>query len=269
MNKKILSALIAACALFASIGSANAADDVSPIPKIADEWRFSVSPYAWLPQVNTTVSAGGPGSKNADISMNSLVNNLKSGVMIAGEAHYGKWGVMADFASATLQKSGGFNFKGDPQYRAGDKSTLQATLFNFVGTYNVLSNQDAYLDALLGVRWVSLTTSFDVALQADPSIRLSASSATPATYGVVGFNSRYRIMGSNWYVPLYADIGTGGGTNHNTWQASTGVGVALTKMVDLSLTYRAIGFDIKSGNNDSSLLKGLFHGPQVMATFNF
>lgn len=269
MNKKILLALIAAPTLFASMSSAYSADDVSPIPTVSDTWRFSVSPYAWLPQVNTTISNGGAGSKNADISMNNLVNNLKSGAMIAGEVHYGKWGVMADFASATLQKSGGFNFKGDPQYRAGDKSTLQATLFNFLGAYNVISGQDAYVDLLAGVRWVSLTTSFDVALLADPSIRLNASSATPATYGVVGFNSRYRIMGSNWYVPLYADIGTGGGPNHQTWQAMTGVGVALTKMVDVSLTYRAIGFDIKSGNNDSTLLKGLFHGPQVMATFNF
>ena len=268
MTKKILSSLLITCA-FALTSTAQAQETFSPIPQVTDGWRFSVSPYGWIPQVNTTVSAGGTGSKNADISMNNLLSNLKSGAMIAGEAHYGKWGVLADFATATLQKSGSFNFKGDPAFRAGDKSTLQASLFNFMGTYTVFNNQDAYVDALLGVRWVSLTTSFDVALQSDPSIRENVSSATPATYGVVGLNSRYRILGSNWYVPLYADIGTAGGPNHQTWQASTGVGVALSKMVDLSLTYRAIGFEIKSGNNDSTLLKGLFHGPQVMATFNF
>lgn len=270
MNKKILLAFFSASAILSSMGTVHADEAFSPIPQISNEWRFSVSPYGWLPQVNTTVSNGGAGSKNADISMNNVLSNLKSGVMIAGEVHYGKWGVITDFASATLQKSGGFNFKGDNTiYRAGDKSTLQATLFNLAGTYTVLSNQDAYVDALVGVRWIGLTTSFDVALVADPSVRSSASSSTPATYGVVGVNSRYRIMGSNWYVPLYADVGTGGGPNHQTWQASTGVGVALSKMVDVSLTYRAIGFDIKSGNNDSTLLKGLFHGPQIMGTFNF
>ncbi len=137
-----------------------------------------------------------------------------------------------------------------------------------MGTYTAFNNQDAYVDALLGVRWISLTTTLDLRVAGTP-YGVSASSATPATYGVVGVNSRYRIMGSNWYVPLYADVGTAGGPNHMTWQASTGVGVALTKMVDLSLTYRAIGFEIKSGNNDTTLLKGLFHGPQVMATFNF
>lgn len=269
MNTKKVALLLSSLGLFLSIGFAHANEPVSPIPKITNEWRYSVSPYGWLPQVNTTVSGGGTGSKNADISMNNVLNNLKSGVMIAGEAHYGKWGVLADFASATLQKSGSFNYKGDPAYKAGDKSTLQATLLNFLGTYNVLSNQDAYIDALLGVRWVSLTTSAEAALQADPSVKINISSATPATYGVVGFNSRYRIMDSNWYIPLYADVGTAGGPNHQTWQALAGVGVALNKMVDLSLTYRAMSFDIKSGNNDSTLLKGLFHGPQVMATFNF
>lgn len=266
MKNKLSKSLFTAGAIFALLSSAYADEVITPIPQISDEWRFSVSPYGWLPQVNTTVNNGGPGSTNADISMNNVLSNLKSGVMIAGEAHYGKWGVMTDFASATLQKTGGFNFKGDPQYRVGDKATLQATLFNFVGTYNVLSNQDAYVDALLGVRWISLTSTVD--LYSGPD-KLSASSATPATYGIVGVNSRYRIMGSNWFVPIYADAGTGGGPNHTTWQASTGVGVALSKMVDVSLTYRAVGFIIPNGNSDATLLKGIFHGPQLMATFNF
>ena len=251
--------------LFLLASPAYAEESISPIPKISDEWRFSVSPYGWLPQVNTTVSNGGPGSSNADISMNNVLKNLKSGAMIAGEAHYGKWGVTADFANAALQKSGGFHFSGDPQTVSG-KATLQATLFDLAGTYNVLSSQDAYVDALLGVRWVGITSSVDFY---SGSNTLIASSSTPSTYGIVGFNSRYRIMDSNWFIPLYADAGTGGGPNHNTWQASAGVGVALSKMVDVSLTYRALGFVIPNGNSDTTMLKGIFHGPQIMGTFNF
>jgi hypothetical protein len=268
MNRKIVVTLVSAFISFVGVSTARADATISPIPQVADGWRFSVSPYGWIPSVNATAGAGGA-SKNADISMNQLLSNLKSGAMIAGQAHYGKWGVMTDFATATLQQSGGFNFKGDPQYRIADKGTLQATLFNFVGTYTALSNQDVYVDALAGVRWIGLTTTFNLALQADPSIKESTSSAVKGTYGIVGVNSRYRIMGSNWYIPLYADIGTSGGANSATWQAMTGVGVALSKMVDVSLTYRAIGFDIKSGNDNSTLLKGLFHGPQIMGTFNF
>ena len=85
----------------------------------------------------------------------------------------------------------------------------------------------------------------------------------------VFFSFTSRISVAQPDVPLYADIGTGGGPNRGTWQASTGVGVSLSKMIDISLTYRALGFDIKSGPNNSTLLKGLFHGPQVMATVNF
>ena len=254
------------CLLLISSVSAHAEEGISPIPKVSDEWRFSVSPYGWLPQINTTASNGGPGSKNADISMNNVLSNLKSGVMIAGEAHYGKWGVMTDFASATLQKSGGFNFQGDPKYRVGDKATLQATLFNLVGTYNVLGTPDVYMDALLGVRWIGLTST--VELYSGPD-KLNSSSATPSTYGIVGINSRYRIMDSNWFIPLYADAGTGGGPNHTTWQVSTGVGVSLSKMVDVSLTYRTLGFIIPNRDGDATLLKGVFHGPQIMGTFNF
>ena len=269
MKNKTISSLLLVCASLACVNLAYADEAISPIPQVADEWRASVSPYGWLPAINTTRNNGGPGSKIADISMNQVLSNLKSGAMIAGDVHYGKWGVMADFATATLQQSNGFNFRGDPKYRIVDKGTVQATLFNFVGTYNVLSNQDVYMDALAGVRWVGMTTTINLALNADPSIKLGASDPIKATYGIVGLNSRYRIMGSNWYIPFYADVGTGTGTNSATWQASTGVGVALSKMVDVSLTYRALGFEIKSGNDNTTLIKGLFHGPQLMGTFNF
>lgn len=268
MAHKLIASLAIFCSLTTFIHAAQAAEGVTPIPKVSDGWRVSVSPYAWIPQVNTTTSVGGGGSKNADISMNSVINNLKTGAMIAGEVHNGKWGLIGDLATATLQKSGGFNYKGDPQYRAGDKSTLQATLASLAGTYTVLNNSDIYMDALVGVRWISLTTTFDL-MRAGGPVLVSASSATPATYGIVGLNGRYRIMDSSWYIPAYVDVGNAGGSNHSTWQASLGLGVALSKMVDVSLSYRAVGFDIKSGTNDSTLLKGLFHGPQIMATFNF
>ena len=269
MNKKILSSLLLAFASLACANMAHADEAISPIPKVvADEWRVSVSPYAWLPTVNTTDSGGGPGSKNVDLSLNQIVSNLKSGVMIAGEVHYGKWGVSADLANAVVSKSSGFNYHGDPAYRFGDKGTLQATLFNFMGSYTAFNNENAYVDALLGVRWISLTTTIDLNL-VGTNQKISYGSPASGTYGVVGVNSRYRIMDSNWYVPFYADAGTAGGPNHFTWQASTGVGVALTKMIDVSLTYRAIGFDIKTGSNNQELIKGLFHGPQIMGTFNF
>ena len=269
MNKKILLAIFSASALLASAGTTHAQEAFSPIPQVTDGWRVSVSPYAWLPTVNTTDSGSGPASSNVDLSLNQIISNIKSGGMIAGEVHYGKWGVSLDLANAVVSHASSFQYHGDPAYKISDKATLQATLFNAMGTYTAFNSKDLYVDALLGVRWISLTTSFGLAAVADPALRLNPSSVASATYGVVGVNSRYRIMGSNWYVPLYADVGTGGGPNRQTWQASSGVGVALSKMVDVSLTYRAIGFDIKSGNNDSTLLKGNFHGPQVMATFNF
>ena len=268
MKNKTLPSLLLVCASLACVNMAHADEAISPIPQVADEWRFSVSPYAWLPWVNTTSSAGDAGSKNVDLSLNNIISNIKSGVMIAGEAHYGRWGVTADFANAVVSKSSGFNYKGDPAYKFGDKGILQASLLNFMGSYTAFNSQDTYVDALLGVRWISLTTTIDLNLVGTP-LKVSYGSPASATYGVVGVNSRYRIMNSNWYVPLYADAGTAGGPNHFTWQASTGVGVALSKMVDVSFTYRAIGFDIKTGDSNSTLIKGLFHGPQVMATFNF
>lgn len=268
MNKKIVVPFLAALMSFACLNTAHAQEAFSPIPQVTDGWRVSVSPYAWLPTVNTTDGVGNR-TKTLDISLHDILTNIKSGMMIAGEVHYGKWGMSLDFANAVVSKSSGFDLTNYPGYRVNDKNTLQASLFNAMGSYTAFNNQDVYVDALAGVRWISLTTSASLALVSDPSVGINPSSVASSTYGVVGVNSRYRIMGSNWYVPLYADVGTAGGSNHQTWQASAGVGVALSKLVDVSLTYRAIGFDIKTGSNDNTLIKGLFHGPQLMATFNF
>lgn len=266
MNKKIVAQLIAVSMSFAFIGAAHSQEALSPIPQTTDGWRGSISPYAWLPYVNTTAGAGA-GSSNVDLSLNQVISNIKSGGMIAGQANYGKWGMSFDLANAVISKGGSFNSAAG--YRVADKSTLQATMLNFMGSYTAVNNRDLYVDALAGVRWISLTTSFNFNLVVDPAIGAHPSSVASSTYGVVGINSRYRIMGSSWYIPVYADVGTAGGPNHMTWQGSLGIGKAVSKKVDVSLSYRALGFDIKSGSNDSTLIKGLFHGPQFMTTINF
>jgi hypothetical protein len=83
---------------------------------------------------------------------------------------------------------------------------------------------------------------------------------------IIGTKGRYRIADSSWYIPAYADIGGGGGTTNMTWQLMTGIGKTFNKVIDASLTYRALYYDMKTGG---VLQKTTEQGPQVAVSFKF
>ena len=266
---KLMGAVTAASIAFASV-CIHAAESLSPIPKIANEWSFELTPYVWLPQVSSTLNYKDQYVNTANVSMNDIISNLKSGVMIAGEARYGKCGIMADVVSSTLQKTGSFSVSPAPgsSFRIADKATVQQTILTSAATYNLLNNSDATVDGLVGVRWIGLTATLDLS---GGGLKASDSKSMNTVDPIAGFKGRYRIANSTWYIPFYADIGAGGGTTNMTWQAMAGVGKTIEKLIDVSLVYRGLYYDMDSSktNGQGLLQKTTFQGPQLSATFRF
>ena len=271
MHKKIFPFLTLIFASLLSMGAVDAAEDLSPIPKISDEWRFSVVPYVWAPGIKGTLNFADGLVKTADYSSSNVLSNLKTGGMIAGEAHYGKWGVMGDLMSATLQNTGNIPVvvptRADGTVRAtlADKVTVQQTILTGAATYTVADTKDLYVDGLLGIRAIYATATLNLALDGGRN-KASDAKTTSTVDPIVGFKGRYRIAESTWYVPFYGDIGGGGGTTNLTWQAMLGVGKTFNKLVDVSLTYRALYYDM---NNGGVLQKTTMQGPQLAVSFNF
>ena len=216
-----------------------------------------MTPYLWAPAIKGTLGLDSGLAKSADFTSSDVVSNLKSGGMISAEAHQGRWGVMGDVVSATLQKTGAIPNTGDT---VGDKITLQQTILTGVATYTVANTKDAYVDALLGVRAIYATATLSVSGYG------TASKTTSTIDPIVGAKGRYRIADSTWYVPFYGDVGSGGGTTNLTWQAMAGVGKTFNQLIDASLTYRALYYDMKDGG---VLQKTTMYGPQVAVTFKF
>lgn len=248
-------------------------EGLSPIPKIANEWSFEVTPYLWAPGISSTLNYKDQFVKTADLNANNVISNLKSGAMIAGEVHYGNWGVLADVVSATLQKT--TNTSVTPQapytYQIASKATVQQTILTGAATYNLLNNEQANIDGLLGVRWIGVTATLNLAVNGvSPAIN-GDSKAINTVDPIIGFKGRYRITNSTWYIPFYADIGSGGGTTNVTWQAMLGVGKTIEKWIDVSLIYRGLYYDMDSSktNGQGLLQKTTFQGPQLSATFKF
>ncbi|MBU3538478.1 MULTISPECIES: hypothetical protein [unclassified Polynucleobacter] len=272
MKQKILSSLLLA---FASLTCANVAyadENLSPIPQVSNEWRFEVTPYVWVPAVTASTFFKDQYIDTAQLTQTNLVSNLKSGGMIAAEAHYGSWGIFGDIVSATIQKTGGANVTLATRYgptptQIADKATLQHNQITGGVSYTVFNNQNAYVDGLIGVRYISGTTTISLKASAGGlSQSIVDYSAASITDPVVGFKGRYRIADSTWYVPFYGDIGSGGGSNNMTWQGILGVGKTFEKWIDASLAYRYVYYDLKNGNGTE---KATFKGPQLAVTFKF
>jgi hypothetical protein len=250
--------------LSSHFASAQSNANVSPIPKVSDEWRFEVTPYIWGSGIQGTVNLNNGLAKSADMSAGNVLSNLKSGGMIAAEAHKGNWGIMGDLVSATLQNSGSVPVEGGAATVA-DKITLQQTILTGAFTYTLANTKDAYVDGLLGVRAIDITATLSGNLVGTPD-KESISKKTSTIDPIIGAKGRYRIADSSWYVPFYGDIGSGGGTTNVTWQAMAGIGKTFNKVVDASLTYRALYYDMKDGG---VLQKTTMLGPQVAVTFKF
>lgn len=266
MNKKILLAIFSASAFIASVSSVHAAEDVSPIPVISEAWRFEITPYVWAPGIKGTLGLDSGLAKSADFTTSNVLSNLKSGGMISAEAHQGKWGVMGDFVSATLQHSGSIPVvTPSGAGTVGDKITLQQSILTGVATYTIANTKDAYVDALLGVRAIYATATLNANLNGTPE-KESVSKTTSTVDPIIGAKGRYRIADSTWYIPFYGDIGSGGGTTNLTWQAMAGVGKTFGTLIDASLTYRALYYDMKDGG---VMQKTTMLGPQVAVTFKF
>ena len=256
--------IVFASILVLLLGSVNAESEISPIPKVTDEWRSSATLYVWGPGLMTTVNNNNGAVSSADFSMGQVLSNLKSGVMGASEIHKGKWGVMADMFFATLQNTGAFNATDSTgSARVADKITLQATILTGSVLYTVVDTKDLNMDVLLGVRAAFATAS--VSLN-DRAASVNASTTFNKIDPIAGFKGRYRLADSTWYVPFYADAGGGGGTTSLTWQAMLGVGKAITKSFDVSLIYRALYADLRG---EGSEMKANLKGPQLNLTFNF
>ena len=255
---------------------------VNPMPKVSDEWRFSASINAWAPATWVTVTDNTRElSKSTESTISDNISGAGPMAMFTLEAHKGNWGVMGDLVY--WQSTGSYSetryLRGrDNVFYASQNANVKQTMFTGAATYTAYNSSSLYLDGLLGARYISSTTSLSNSAQLDHNGRVvttldgrklavsgNPSSVSQTTDPVIGFKGRARIMDSSWFVPFYADVGKGPGSNNGTWQALLGIGDAFS-WGDVTLAYRAMGFHLNSNTGTTNYTNA---GPQLSATINF
>jgi hypothetical protein len=238
------------------------AEEVAPLPKVGEGFRFAITPYVWVPSVHGTVDYDNTQIATASMSGSTIVKNLDTGFMLDGEIHYGRWGILGNATFAKLKM---------PNTQAnlpaqGTTATAQTDIwmgiYTAAGTYTAYSSEQFYLDVLAGARFLHLNSKTNLSEPAAQSTLFSGLSSTDAVGGVQG---RIRIGESRFFVPYYVDAGGGSAIAKFTSQQILGVGYSF-KLADVLLVYNNLYYNFNKNNYSAYVDMG---GPAIAATFRF
>ena len=237
-------------------------EEVAPLPKVGEGFRFAITPYVWVPSVHGTIDYDNTQIATASMSGSTIVKNLDTGFMLDGEIHYGRWGVLGNATFAKLKM---------PNTQAnlpaqGTTATAQTDIwmgiYTAAGTYTAYSSEQFYLDVLAGARFLHLNSKTNLSETAAQSTLFSGLSSTDAVGGVQG---RIRLGESRFFVPYYVDAGGGSSIAKFTSQQILGVGYSF-KLADVLLVYNNLYYNFNKNNYSAYVDMG---GPAIAATFRF
>jgi hypothetical protein len=242
---------------------------VAPLGSFAAEapgdWQYGATLYLW----GAGIQGDTAGGAEVDVGFDTLISNLDMAFMGAFEARRDRWSFGADVIYLDV----GANDSGEVPVRLASGATgkvnvaasvaTKGWVLNLTGAFNLVRNERAILDVLLGARYLDLELDFDLGLAAAQYAVRQDVVATQATWdGVVGVKGRV-ILDEPWYLPYDLDVGAG--ESDLTWQAAGGLGYAFD-WGDVTLLYRHIGWEFGS---DSALDNIAFSGPVLGGTWRF
>ena len=272
--------VLAALALGSLTATAPALAAVDPYD---GAWHFSLTPYVWLPNINGSIDARLPGLRTAagavlrDVSLsteigpNDYLENLNFAGMVTGEARKGNWSVITDIIYMDLgdERSHVRNITG-PDGRPltaisrDVTASLSTTVWTLAGAYTVARSPTWNLDVLAGFRYVEVETALKWDLRGSRDF-LDTSGQVSRNLtewdGIVGVKGQVRFGDGRWFMPYYADIGTG--SSNWTWQALLGLGYSFG-WGDVSLSIRSLSYDFDEKNADLRMT-----GPALGVSFRW
>jgi hypothetical protein len=252
--KHPLNARAAGCLL--ALGVAGLAPVAAQAQTAADQWQWELAIYGWFPAIGGTTSfPSGNSGPSIDVSAGDVIDALKMTFMGQAEVRKGQWGAWTDIVYADLggSKNGSRDFTvgGRPVGVTADLSLdVKSTVWTLAGLYNLSSTAENTTDLLFGARMLNMkqTLSWSLATAIPELPTRSGQASVEATNwdAIVGLKGRYYFGAERrWFLPYYADVGTG--QSKLTWQVNAGVGYKFD-WGSTFLTYRYLDYQFKSGD---------------------
>lgn len=257
LSKKLT---LAAFALAASAHIAGAADIPSPPAEPDSGWSFTFAPYVWAAGMDGNVAQFGLPEVEVDASFSDVLKNFDIGLMGAGEARYGRFGVATDLLWVKLSAE-----QDTPLGLLADsvKANVETLMFTSVASYSLFLDETANLDVVAGGRLWSV----DTKLRLDGGNLDGRSTSDDDTWvdPVVGLKGRANLT-PEFYISGWGLIGGFDISSKFMWDVMAGVGYAPNESFSILAGYRGVGVDYR---NDGFVYDVVQHGPLLGFVFNF
>jgi hypothetical protein len=230
---------------------------------VKNGWSFALTPYLWIAGISGTVNTPFQRvpEQKVEADFGDVLSNISGlAFMGAGEVRYGRFGLIGDITTLTLE-SDVATPRG--QLFSGGKGRVSATTGMVLGSWRALEDGKNTLDLAAGVRPWSLTTklTLEQGLLPGRTVKPSASWVDP----LLGL--RYsRRLGANWSATLYGDIGGFGAGSEFTWELFGSVNYQVTDAISLRVGYRHMQVDHRHMGTETNIN---LSGPIIGATFRF
>jgi len=268
---RITTTVLVTVVLLACATVVNAAEE-----KLDDRWRFTITPYLWVPSISGSMNLAPPqgfGSGNVGIGPSSYLDNLQFVGMIDLQGQKGRWTLLADiiyldFSNNDRKAHFPGVLPGSGGWTVGAETDLQALIIELAGAYSVFRNEHLNFDLLAGVRYAEIEgkVSLDIIGPLPAWVSSRTFSKTKSFIDpIVGFKGKFELT-KKWYLPYYFDIGGFGVDSDLTLQAFAGIGYRFCDWFSMLLGYRYLYYDF--GN--SKLVKDLsLYGATLGFSFTF
>ncbi|MDH5207679.1 MAG: hypothetical protein OEW34_03500 [Burkholderiaceae bacterium] len=275
MSKRMTAALTALLIGLAGASSAMAEE------LTAGDWKFHAQVYGWFPSISgSTTFPPSDGGGSANIDLSNYMDALQFAFMGGLDVRKGKLGVLTDFIylnfdaneSATREltlSSPGGRIEIPVDVTANVRAGLRGWSWTLAGTYSAVEKPGYEMQVLGGLRYLKVDTTLSWNLNGNigslpPVVINGAVTSKPDWWdAIVGVRGRAQLGQGRWFVPYYADVGTG--QSDLTWQAVGGLGYAFS-WGEVVGAYRRMDYRFDS----SSPLRDLsFSGPALSLGFRW
>jgi len=259
-----------ACA--AAFACSAAAQEPAPAAE-SSATQFRATLYGWFPGVSgSTQFPSGAGGPSFSVNAKDVLNKLDMAFMGTFEVRGARWGALADWvysdlsASRTASRDVGINGQPLPAGVTADIGlAVKTNILTLAGTYALVETPASSFGSVVGARMLGVDQTLNWSLTSPPlGVARSGSAALSQTNwdAILGFRGRVRFGGDlRWFVPYYADIGTG--DSKLTWQALLGLGYSFGP-VDVLAAWRYLDYEMKNGQPIQSLtFNGVAFGVSV------
>lgn len=242
-----------------------------------DAWQYGLSIYGWFPDISGTTAFPIAPGEDFTVSISDILDNLEFTFQGSFDARKGRWGMIADVIYLDLGKSdqetregtiGGSRIPADVTAKLG--FDMKSWITTAAGYYRFVDDSNKSFDLVFGLRYADVSQKLKWNLSGNignlpvqgpvGSAKISASywDAIIGMRGHLGFG-----QSGNWYIPYYADIGTG--DSDLTWQAAAGLGYRFN-WGEIAGVWRYMDYDLPSGKAMGDMD---FSGPAVGAVFRW